>query len=178
MRLFVVQVKVDTTQGDAQYSVNKQTNYILNLTNSVYINDQLILASHRRWFLEENKSSFLLCFLFNHYFGWTIYCTHKKSPQKVSKWCPQKVSTKSVHKQCPQKVSTKSVHEKCQQEVSKWSVHKKCPQRVSKVFTKSVHKIVPKKCPQKVSIKSVHIVDSTKSAHIKCPKSVQKSVHK
>ena len=34
MRLFVVQVKVGTTHGDTQYSVNKQTNNILNLTSS------------------------------------------------------------------------------------------------------------------------------------------------
>ena len=82
MHLFVVQVIFSTTHVNTQYSVNKQTNNILNLTPSGDRNYQLILASHRRCFLEENKSSFSLCFLFNHYFGWTIYCTHKKVNKK------------------------------------------------------------------------------------------------
>ena len=63
MRLFVVQVIVNTTHGDTQYSVNKQTNNILNITPSGDHNYQLILAAHRRCFLEENKFSFSLCFL-------------------------------------------------------------------------------------------------------------------
>ena len=63
MRLFVVQVIVSTTHGDTQYSVNKQTNNILNLTPSGDRKYQLFLAAHRRCFLEENKLSFSLCFL-------------------------------------------------------------------------------------------------------------------
>ena len=55
MRLFVVQVIVGTTHGDTQYSVNKQTNNILNVTPSGDINYQLILAAHRRCFLEEEQ---------------------------------------------------------------------------------------------------------------------------
>ena len=35
MRLFVVQVLVSTTHGNPQYSVNKQTNNILNHTSLV-----------------------------------------------------------------------------------------------------------------------------------------------
>ena len=38
MRLFVVQVIVGTTHGDNQYSVNKQTNNIMNLTPSGHRN--------------------------------------------------------------------------------------------------------------------------------------------
>ena len=63
MRLFVVQVIVGTTDGAMQYSVNKQTNNVSNLTPLGDRNDQLLLAAHRRWFLEENKFSFLLCIL-------------------------------------------------------------------------------------------------------------------
>ena len=69
MGLLVVQIKVGSTHGDTQYNVNKQLNNILNLKPSGDKKYQLILASHRRCFLEENKSSFSLCFLFNHYFG-------------------------------------------------------------------------------------------------------------
>ena len=54
LRLFVLQVIVSTTYGDTQYSVNKQTNNILNLTPSGDRNYQLILAAHRSCFLEEN----------------------------------------------------------------------------------------------------------------------------
>ena len=63
MHLFVVQVIVSTTHGDTQHSVNKHTNNILNLTPSGDRNHQLILASHRRCFLEENKFRFSLCIL-------------------------------------------------------------------------------------------------------------------
>ena len=63
MHLFVVQVIVSTTHRDTQYSVNKQTNNILNLTPSGDRNYQLILAAHRRFFLEENQFGFSLCFL-------------------------------------------------------------------------------------------------------------------
>ena len=55
MSLFVGQVIVGTTHGGTQYSVNKQTNNILNVTPSGDLNYQLILAAHRRCFLEENK---------------------------------------------------------------------------------------------------------------------------
>ena len=63
MRLFVVQVIVSTTHGDTQYTVNKQTNNILNLTPSGDRNYKLIMAAHRRCFWEENKFSCLSCFL-------------------------------------------------------------------------------------------------------------------
>ena len=58
---------------------------------------QLILAAHRRCFLEENKLSVSFCFFVNHY------------KFIVPKKCPQKLSTKSPHKKCPNEVSTKSV---------------------------------------------------------------------
>ena len=93
MCLFVVQVIVITTHGDTQYSVNKQTNNILNLTPSGDRDYQLILAGQRRCFLEENKFSFLLCFLL------TIISAEQFI---VPKKCPLKVSKKSVHKKCPQ----------------------------------------------------------------------------
>ena len=63
MHLFVEQVIVGTTHGTTHYTVNKQTNNILNLTPSGHRNCQLLLAAHRRCFLEENKHSFSLCFL-------------------------------------------------------------------------------------------------------------------
>ncbi len=63
MHLFVVQVTVGTTHGDTQYSVNKQTNKIFNVTPSGDRNYQLILAAHRRCFLEENKFIFQVSFL-------------------------------------------------------------------------------------------------------------------
>ena len=47
MHLFVVQVIVSTTNGDTQYSVNKLTNIILNVTPSGDRYYQLILAAHR-----------------------------------------------------------------------------------------------------------------------------------
>ena len=53
--LFVVKVIVSTTHGDIQYSVNKQTNNILNVTSSGDRNYQLILAADRGFFLKENK---------------------------------------------------------------------------------------------------------------------------
>ena len=62
IRLFVVQVIVSTTHEDTQYSVNKQTNNIFNLTPSGDRNCQLILTAHKRCFLEENAFSCLLCF--------------------------------------------------------------------------------------------------------------------
>ena len=92
MRLFVVQLIASTTHGDTQYGLNKQTNNILNVTPSEDINYQLILAAHRRCFLEENKFSFSLCFLL------TIISAEKFI---VPKKCTQKVSTKSVHKKSP-----------------------------------------------------------------------------
>jgi hypothetical protein len=143
MRLFVVQVIVSTTHGDTQYSVNKRTNNILNHTPSGHRNFQLILAAHRRCFFEENKFSFLLCFLLTIILA-EQFILHKK--------CPQKVYTKCVHKKCPQKVSTKSPHNKCSHKVTTKRVHNKC----KKNSTKSVLKIVPKKWPQNVSTKSVH----------------------
>ena len=60
MRLFVVQVIVGTTHGETQYSVNKQTNNILNLTPSGDRNYQLILVAHRRCLLEEEKIKFFI----------------------------------------------------------------------------------------------------------------------
>ena len=47
MHVFVVQVIVGTTHGATQYSVNKQTNSIMNLTPSADRNYQLLLASHK-----------------------------------------------------------------------------------------------------------------------------------
>ena len=58
MLLFVVQVIVGTTHGATQYSVNKQTNNILNLTPSGDRNYQLILSADRRCFLEEKNPVF------------------------------------------------------------------------------------------------------------------------
>ena len=142
-----MQVIVSTTHGDTQYSVNKRTNNILNHTPSGHRNFQLILAAHRRCFFEENKFSFLLCFLLTIILA-EQFILHKK--------CPQKVYTKCVHKKCPQKVSTKSPHNKCSHKVTTKRVHNKC----KKNSTKSVLKIVPKSghktCPQKVSTKSFH----------------------
>ena len=69
MHLFVVQVTVGTTHGDTQYSVNKQTNKIFNVTPSGDRNYQLILADYRRCLLEENELSFSLSFFINRYFG-------------------------------------------------------------------------------------------------------------
>ena len=63
MHLFLLQLIVSTTSGDTQYSVNEQTNNILNLKPSGDRNYQLILAAHKRCFLEENKFCFSLCFL-------------------------------------------------------------------------------------------------------------------
>ena len=63
MHLFDVQVTVGTTHGDTQYSVNKQTNKIFNVTLSGDRNYQLSLAAHRRCFLEENKFTFPVRFL-------------------------------------------------------------------------------------------------------------------
>ena len=61
--LFVVQVIVGTAHEDNKYRVNKQTNNILILKPSGDRNYQLLLAAHRRCFLEENKLSFSLWFL-------------------------------------------------------------------------------------------------------------------
>ena len=63
MHLFVLQVTVGTTHRDTEYSVNKQTNKIFNVIPSGDRNYQLILAAHRRCFLEENKFSFPVSFL-------------------------------------------------------------------------------------------------------------------
>ena len=46
--LFVVQVIAGTTHGATQYSVNKQTNNILNITPSGDRNYQFLLAAHWR----------------------------------------------------------------------------------------------------------------------------------
>ena len=63
MRLFVMQVIVGTAIGATQYSAHKQTNTLINLTPSRHRHYQLLLAAHKRCFLEENKLSFSLCFL-------------------------------------------------------------------------------------------------------------------
>ena len=63
MHLFVLRVTVGTTHGDTQCSVNEQTNKIFNVTPSEDRNHQLILAAHRRSFLEENKFIFVVSFL-------------------------------------------------------------------------------------------------------------------
>ena len=106
--------------GDTQYSVNKQTNNILNLTPSGDRNYQLILAAHRRFFLEENNIRFSLCFLLtiilSEQFIGPKKCqlqVSKKYVKKVSKKLSTKSATKTVHKKCLNKVSTTSVHNKC-----------------------------------------------------------------
>ena len=78
MRLFVVQVIVVTAHGATHYSVNKQTNNILNLKPSGDRNYLLMLAARRGCFLEETKFSCSLCFI-NHYL--TIYCASGRSAQ-------------------------------------------------------------------------------------------------
>ena len=111
MHLFVVQVTVGTTHGDTQYSVNKQTSKLFNVTPSGDGKYQLILAAHRRYFLEEYKFRFPWSYLKNvilaKYFIIAKNCLHtvsSKSGQKsVGKTCQEmkgftKVSTNSVHK--------------------------------------------------------------------------------
>ena len=66
--LFVVQVIVSTTLRDTKYSVNKQTNNMLNITSSGDRVYQLILAAQRRCFLEEEKKFFIVL-LINQYFS-------------------------------------------------------------------------------------------------------------
>ena len=63
MHLFVVQVTVGTTHGDTQCSVKKK--YIFYVTPLGDRKYQLILAAHRRCFLEEMKLSFPVTFLIN-----------------------------------------------------------------------------------------------------------------
>ena len=84
-----MQVTVVTTHGDTRYSVHKQTNKIFNVTPSGNRNYQLILAAHRRSFLEENKFSFPVSFL-------TTVILAKKFI--IANKCLQTVSTKSVLK--------------------------------------------------------------------------------
>ena len=62
MHMFVVQVTVGTRHEDTQYSLNKQENKVINVTPSGDRNNQLILAAHRRRFLEEIKFSFPVSF--------------------------------------------------------------------------------------------------------------------
>ena len=64
LHLFLVQVTVGTTHGDTQYSVNKQSNKMFNVTPSGDRNYQMILAGGSwRCFLEENKFFFPVSFL-------------------------------------------------------------------------------------------------------------------
>ena len=92
MRLFVVHVLVGTTHGDTQYSVNRKTNKILNITPSWDRIYQLILAVHRRWVLEEKIKWFFIVPFINHYFGWTIYWSQKMSTTSVNKNSPLNIS--------------------------------------------------------------------------------------